>query len=530
MKNPILRAGRNMECLAIAMLAGWTSCYSESPPMMMSNSNPPPPSMVMSNSDLLKAVDVRASDGATISVSASESQILGGTSLMIPAGALERDTRITLKLGVQDIVGDPLDPAGPVMIWGSPGIKFTKPVEMTLPFWPASDGVIDDLVVQVREQDGSSYVVDESAVVVDSRTSTLRIKVSGFTSFQPGRYRRCRNGATCPPGQTCAQGGVCRPGTPVDSGVDRQRPDGGTEETGVDSGVDRQRPDGGTKETGGSVGGTGGAGGTGGGGKGGTGGLAGSTAGGSGGGGAAGGRGGAGGAGGTICYSDRWCLQTNDPPYPKDVPWSAPISPLRGKFGDYRVRGVWGSGPNDGWAVGEGSVGYLYGSGDRPIQRWNGNSWSFENVGLIAGQPGSSSGQCGTTALLKAIWGSGPNDVWTVGYNWVCSYGTGRYGPGAYKHSASAVIMHWNGSAWSYVASPYSGLTDTSLTDVWGSGPNDVWAVGWGSAGGVILHWNGSSWSLSTKTPYGLVSIWGRGPDDVWARGANGTVLHRGPR
>src|SRR5260221_13237206 len=43
-------------------------------------------------------------------------------------------------------------------------------------------------------------------------------------------------------------------------------------------------------------------------------------------------------------------------------------------------------------------------------------------------------------------------------------------------------------------ASPHAVLQAANLQAVWGSGPNDVWAVG---AGGVILHWNGTAWTSS---------------------------------
>ena len=53
--------------------------------------------------------------------------------------------------------------------------------------------------------------------------------------------------------------------------------------------------------------------------------------------------------------------------------------------------GVWASGPNDAWAVGE--VG--------TIRRWNGTEWRDE--------------PSNTTAYLDAVWGSGPDDVYVGG-------------------------------------------------------------------------------------------------------------------
>jgi hypothetical protein len=68
-----------------------------------------------------------------------------------------------------------------------------------------------------------------------------------------------------------------------------------------------------------------------------------------------------------------------------------------------------------------------------------------------------------TTSSLSSVWGSGSNDVWAVGSN--------------------GVIVHWNGTAWAAVTSP----TTSSLSSVWGSGSNDVWAVG---LGGIIIRYN----------------------------------------
>jgi hypothetical protein len=145
--------------------------------------------------------------------------------------------------------------------------------------------------------------------------------------------------------------------------------------------------------------------------------------------------------------------------------------------------GVWGSGPNDVWAVGRGGT----------ILHWNDSAWTAV--------PSS------TTANLFGVWGSGPNDVWATG---------------------GGTILHWNGSAWSSVSSG----TSADLLGVWGSGPNDVWAVG--DLGGTIVHWNGSAWSsvpsgLPSGTTDYLYGVWGSGPSDVWAVGGDdiaSTILH----
>ncbi len=63
-----------------------------------------------------------------------------------------------------------------------------------------------------------------------------------------------------------------------------------------------------------------------------------------------------------------------------------------------------------------------------------------------------------------------------------------------------------------------------TLTSVWGSAKDDVWAVG---SGGTILHWDGNTW---TETPSGLqntfLGIWGSGRNDVWVVSSTEVVLH----
>ena len=63
-----------------------------------------------------------------------------------------------------------------------------------------------------------------------------------------------------------------------------------------------------------------------------------------------------------------------------------------------------------------------------------------------------------------------------------------------------------------------------NLFGVWGSAPDDVWAVG-----DVVLRYNGSSWQEATN-PMGAhwVAIDGRDVDDVWMGGESGFIMHFG--
>jgi len=74
--------------------------------------------------------------------------------------------------------------------------------------------------------------------------------------------------------------------------------------------------------------------------------------------------------------------------------------------------------------------------------------------------------------------------------------------------------MHWDGTGWSTVQSPTLG----SLYGVWGSGPDDVWAVG---MMGTLLHRTEGGWVLmDSGTDENLKGIWGRGPPAGGAGGA----------
>lgn len=56
-----------------------------------------------------------------------------------------------------------------------------------------------------------------------------------------------------------------------------------------------------------------------------------------------------------------------------------------------------------------------------------------------------------------------------------------------------------------------------SLSGLWGSDANSIWAVG---DAGLILKWNGTSWDAqSSPATANLYSIWGSDANNVWAIG-----------
>ena len=164
---------------------------------------------------------------------------------------------------------------------------------------------------------------------------------------------------------------------------------------------------------------------------------------------------------------------------------------------------------SDAWVVGSRST---VGSLDSMAARWNGTSWTPVATPIPDGQLGSQ---------LNAIDGTSSSNLWAVG----------QAGGGDYQVS-QPIILRWNGSAWSAVATPAA--IDATLEGVVALASNDVWAVGrefnrdllwhvpW------VLHWNGQSWSEVAAPAVlgaGLSAVTALSPTRVYAVG--GSVVLR---
>ena len=92
---------------------------------------------------------------------------------------------------------------------------------------------------------------------------------------------------------------------------------------------------------------------------------------------------------------------------------------------------------------------------------------------------------------FKSVWGSGDDDVWAVGDN----------------------VVHWDGKRWERRLSGLEGSYGVLWT-VWGSGRGDVWA---GGEFGRVVHWNGTRWEERPIGADGDVRvITGSSGNDVW--------------
>lgn len=106
----------------------------------------------------------------------------------------------------------------------------------------------------------------------------------------------------------------------------------------------------------------------------------------------------------------------------------------------------------------------------------------------------------GLPGALLSVWGTSATDVWTVGAD--------------ARDGAGPQVLHFDGEAWTRVD---TGLTQGDLWWVFGFADGPIYM---GGDGGVIVRRDGDTFTVmdtpSTGTIYG---IWGSSPDDLWAVG-----------
>jgi hypothetical protein len=230
---------------------------------------------------------------------------------------------------------------------------------------------------------------------------------------------------------------------------------------------------------------------------------------------------------------------------------------------------AWGPSPDDVYVVG--------GTPDEgKIMHWDGASWSEVTIGVpvplinwtygfgpnditFVGSEGTVLHYDGSTFELQStptdqdlwgVWGSASNDLYAVG-------GNGR-------EEGQSTILHYDGTAWTKTATPaharpsvnayfkvwgtsadnvyvvgqrgalarFDGTAFTEvesgasedLVSLWGTGPNNIVAVGGRNNGQVVIY-DGTSWRRESLAPLpGLNGVWMRSPDVAYIGGAEGTL------
>ena len=154
---------------------------------------------------------------------------------------------------------------------------------------------------------------------------------------------------------------------------------------------------------------------------------------------------------GSMCEADGWCWYS---PLPSGSSWAA----------------VAGAGRTDLWI----------GGFTQNLLHFDGGQWHASPSPLF----------------VLGSWGAAKDDVWFVGEL-------------VAGDRVVAAIAHWDGVAVTVTAT----FDDAPLTDVWGSGPDDVYAVG----DSMVQHWDGTAWSAVPGVRGGNIA--GTGARDVWVGG-----------
>lgn len=181
--------------------------------------------------------------------------------------------------------------------------------------------------------------------------------------------------------------------------------------------------------------------------------------------------------------------------------WSDVPSPSPGGNND-SLTAVAATSSTDAWAVGQECGTVCLGI----ILHWDGTAWSQ----VPSPNPSPSYNDIiGVTAVS-------PTDAWAVGQYCVSACSSRIF---------RSLILHWNGTAWSRVASPNPGPSDNIINGVAAASSADVWAVGSADSSTLILHWDGTAWtqvpspnpSTSENTLNGLAI---GSSTDAWAVGS----------
>jgi hypothetical protein len=155
-------------------------------------------------------------------------------------------------------------------------------------------------------------------------------------------------------------------------------------------------------------------------------------------------------------------------------------------------------------------------------------------------------------AALLSIWGTSASNVWVTGGRseltgaptllhldgttwsrvdsgqhgldlwWVFGFDGGD----VFFTGSGGTILRYRNAAFERMTTPRSGL----IFGLWGSAPDDLWAVGAGDDGhGIVWRYDGTAWrdvDMAPELPSLVLKVHGQRTDDVWISCAGGVTLH----
>lgn len=178
--------------------------------------------------------------------------------------------------------------------------------------------------------------------------------------------------------------------------------------------------------------------------------------------------------------------------------------------------------------------------------------------GESGGDGGSDSGTVEPPHLLNVPWlldihGTGPDDVWAVGFTGVVLHFDGKGWTQTVDDFSVDLLYVWasapGGDLWIVERSGWEQTEQRRLlrgqpgswSEVdpgklpgelvgrpWGTGPEDIWVTGYaeeeGGRAATVHHFDGVSWSIPASGIGGhLDGVWGSGPGDIFVAGSDGS-------
>jgi hypothetical protein len=148
-------------------------------------------------------------------------------------------------------------------------------------------------------------------------------------------------------------------------------------------------------------------------------------------------------------------------------------------------------------------------------------------VGLAAQASAATQGPARVTRPAAAGYAVSGNLVAVAATSATNAWAVGTYAPGA----GSALIVHWNGHAWSKVPTGVPAAHGSDLTAVAASSAGNAWATGSLSEGSaskpLILHWNGHAWKqvpFSAPADTAITSVSVTSATSAWVVGEYGAA------
>lgn len=178
----------------------------------------------------------------------------------------------------------------------------------------------------------------------------------------------------------------------------------------------------------------------------------------------------------------------------RDLSWTVDTLSYPGSY-QTLMRNIWGSSKEDVYTVGHNDGGF------GKMYHFNGEIW--EPVKLTQGQGGLIQGPID----LNYIYGLDANNIWATGVRFFWSPSDGG------TYTDSSLIIYFNGVDW--IDQPIHG--NRSISSLWAADISNAWAT---TSNGFVYNFNGIEWREETELKdINLFSIYGSSTTNIFAIG-----------